>query len=48
MRELGINERDLNTRMDELVSKAMMDSEIAFNPVIAGEEDLRKIFMDAF
>jgi len=48
MRELGINERDLNTRMEELVSKAMMDSEIAFNPVIAGEEDLRKIFMDAF
>lgn len=48
IRELGIKEEDYTSRLDEMVTKAMMDSEIAFNPVIAGEEDLRKIFIDAY
>ncbi len=48
IRELGIKEEEFNGKIDEMVSKAMMDSEIAFNPVIAGEEDLKKIFLNAF
>ncbi len=48
IRELGIKREEYNLKIDEMVKKALMDSEIAFNPVIAGEEDLRKIFLNAY
>ena len=46
--ELGIDREQYMSKIEELVTKAMQDSEIAFNPVIAGEEDLRKIFIENF
>lgn len=48
VRDLGIEEDKYNSKMQELVSLAMRDSELAFNPVIAGEEDLKKIFLENY
>ncbi|KAA8923084.1 iron-containing alcohol dehydrogenase family protein [Thermoplasma sp.] len=47
-KELGI-QRDVYMRsIDEMVEKALADSELAFNPVIAGDEDVRSIFLKAY
>ncbi len=46
--ELGIDKTTYDSKLDELVSLAMRDSELAFNPVIAGGEDLRKLFIENF
>jgi alcohol dehydrogenase class IV len=48
VREVGISKETYDSRIDDLVSLAMRDSELAFNPVIAGEEDLKKIFIENY
>ena len=45
IRDLGIDERIYSSKLDQLVSLSLRDSELAFNPVLAGEEDIRKIFV---
>ncbi len=46
--ELGIKRDDYYSRLGEMVRKAMEDSELSFNPVIPGEDDLRLIFEGAY
>lgn len=48
VRELGIDEREYVSKMEQLVYLSMRDSELAFNPVIAGEDDLRRIFVESY
>ncbi len=48
VRDLGIDEDYYRSRVDQLVSLSLRDSELAFNPVLAGEEDLKKIFVDTY
>lgn len=44
----GIKRDDYYSRLDEMVRKAMEDSELSFNPVIPGEDDLSSIFEGAY
>jgi alcohol dehydrogenase class IV len=46
--ELGIDEETYLSKLDQLVALSMRDSELAFNPVLAGDEDLRKLFSENF
>jgi alcohol dehydrogenase class IV len=48
VKDLGIKSDEYFSRIDELVSKSMQDSELAFNPVVVGEEDLRNIYKKAY
>lgn len=48
VRELGIDEKTYLSKLDQLVSLSIRDSELAFNPVLAGEDDLRKLFLETF
>lgn len=46
--ELGIDKKTYTSKLDQLVALSMRDSELAFNPVLLGDEDLRKIFVENF
>ena len=46
--ELGIEEQVYISKLEQLVALSMRDSELAFNPVLAGEEDLKKIFVNNY
>ena len=48
VRELGIEEPVYMSKLEQLVALSMRDSELAFNPVLAGEEDLKKIFVNNY
>lgn len=48
VKNLGISKDSYISKLDELTEKAIMDSELAFNPVIAGEEDIKNIYMKAY
>ncbi|PYB68248.1 hypothetical protein DMB44_04900 [Thermoplasma sp. Kam2015] len=48
VRDLGIDRRRYLASIDEMVEKALADSELAFNPVIAGEDDIRSIYLKAY
>lgn len=48
VKELGISKGAYLSKIDELTEKTLMDSELAFNPVIAGEEDIKNIFKKAY
>lgn len=48
VRELGIEEQVYISKLEQLVALSMRDSELAFNPVLAGEEDLKKIFVNNY
>ncbi len=48
VKDLGISADLYYSRIDELVEKAMMDNELAFNPVIAGEDDVKELFSRAY
>ncbi len=48
VKDLNISKKEYISKIDELVSKALMDSELAFNPVIAGEDDLKNIYLKAY
>lgn len=46
--ELGIDKNTFINNLDQLVGKAIIDSELAFNPVIVGEEDIKNLFIKAY
>ncbi len=46
--QLNISRKIYESRLDQMISKAMSDSEIAFNPVIPGEEDIMRIFLENY
>lgn len=46
--DTGLDKDSYLAKIDDLVLKAMQDSELAFNPVTAGDEDLRKIFIENY
>ncbi len=48
VRDLGIGEVEYSSKLNQLVSLSLRDSELAFNPVLAGEDDLRKIFSENY
>ncbi len=48
VKDLGISRDLYYSKINETTEKAIMDSELAFNPVIAGEEDIKKIFIMAY
>ncbi|MGC8663594.1 MAG: iron-containing alcohol dehydrogenase [Thermoplasmata archaeon] len=48
VKQLNIEKEYYLSKIDEAVEKAMMDSELAFNPVIAGEEDIKRIYLKAY
>ena len=48
VRDLGIDRQVYASKIEQLVSLSVRDSELAFNPVLAGEEDLRKIFTESY
>lgn len=48
VRDLGINEVEYSSKLNQLVDLSLRDSELAFNPVLAGEDDLRKIFSENY
>jgi len=48
VKDLGIKKDEYMERLDMLVNNALQDSELAFNPVVVGEEDLRFLFTKAY
>ncbi len=48
VRDTGVNEKEYGEKVGLMASKAMMDSELAFNPVMAGEDELKSIFLSAY
>ncbi|MEM0136093.1 MAG: iron-containing alcohol dehydrogenase, partial [Thermoplasmatales archaeon] len=48
VRDIGIDEQTYKSKIDQLTSLALRDSELAFNPVLAGEEDIKKIFVETY
>ncbi len=48
VKELNIGKKEYLSRLDEMVEKSIQDSELAFNPVIVGEEDLKNIYKKAY
>lgn len=46
--QLGIKKEIYFSSLESLIEKSIQDSELAFNPVIMGEEDLKKIFTRAY
>ncbi|MGC8562835.1 MAG: iron-containing alcohol dehydrogenase [Thermoplasmata archaeon] len=48
VRDLGIDKQIYESKIDNLISLSQRDSELAFNPVLMGEEDLRKLFVENY
>jgi alcohol dehydrogenase class IV len=48
VRELNINREEYIKECDHLAKLALRDSELAFNPVVAGEDDLRTLFQENY
>ena len=48
IKELKINKDHYFSRIGELINKSIEDSELAFNPIIVGEDDLKNIFIKAY
>ncbi|MGC9137872.1 MAG: iron-containing alcohol dehydrogenase [Thermoplasmata archaeon] len=48
VKDLNIPKNEYIKMIDELISKSLQDSELAFNPVVVGEEDLRNIYLRAY
>ncbi len=46
--ELGIERDAYLSKMEQLVSLASRDSELAFNSILVGEEDLRRLFVENY
>ncbi len=47
VRDLNIDEKIYLEKLDEMVEKAAMDSELAFNPIFVSNDDIREIFIKA-
>ncbi len=48
IKDLNIEEKVYLEKLDEMVEKAAMDSELAFNPFFVSMDDIREIFIRAF
>ncbi len=48
VKDLGIEEKIYFEKLNEMVEKAVTDSEIAFNPFFVSEDDIKEIFIKTF
>ncbi len=48
VKQLGIEKDRYFSSIDTMVEKSLEDSELAFNPVVVGEEDLKSIYKKAY
>ncbi len=48
VKDLGINRDEYESKLENMVALSLRDSELAFNPVLMGEEDLRKLFLETY
>jgi alcohol dehydrogenase class IV len=48
IKELGIEKGSYYSSIDTMIEKSLEDSELAFNPVVVGEEELKSIYKRAY
>ena len=48
VKDLGIDKGEYESKLENMVVLSLRDSELAFNPVLMGEEDLKKLILENY